>query len=123
MSERDPLQQITRDLTTGTLNRRGFIRRAVALGVPAALLNALRAGGGAGVPAAAAAGTDDGDLPSPMAGKLVKWLADDGARLSEGDPVAVLEAMKMETTVRAHRSGTLGGADGGRGDSLARIDP
>ncbi|MBP3037495.1 ATP-grasp domain-containing protein [Arthrobacter sp. zg-ZUI100] len=102
--------------------------RAVALGVPAALLNALRAGGGAGEGTApAAAADDDGSLASPMAGNLVKWLADDGAELAEGDPVAVLEAMKMETTVRADRAGTFvraaleAGTAVGRGDSLGRI--
>ncbi|MCC3271060.1 ATP-grasp domain-containing protein [Arthrobacter gengyunqii] len=110
--------------------------RAVAVGVPAALLNALRAGGGAGAVAGAVAGSagDGADggasaaaLSSPMAGNLVKWLADDGAQLAEGDPVAVLEAMKMETTVRAHRGGALHraaiepGAAVGRGDSLGRI--
>jgi len=40
-------------------------------------------------------------------GTLVRWLADEGASVAEGDPVAVLDAMKMETTVTAHRAGTL----------------
>ncbi|MDK1361391.1 biotin carboxylase N-terminal domain-containing protein [Arthrobacter sp. zg-Y1219] len=103
--------------------------RAVAVGVPAALLNALRSGG-SGAPAAGDGGSSDGGggvLASPMAGNLVKWVADDGARLAAGDPVAVLEAMKMETTVRAHRAGTLSraelepGAAVARGNSLGRI--
>ena len=48
MSERDPLQQITRDLTTGRLNRRDFIRRAAALGLSASAIGAvLAACGGA----------------------------------------------------------------------------
>lgn len=105
--------------------------RAVALGVPAALLNALRSGAaGAGPKAGADAGRDGADhaaLVSPMAGNLVKWAVADGAVLAEGDPVAVLEAMKMETTVRAHRAGTLSrsalepGAPVGRGDTLGSI--
>ena len=103
--------------------------RAVAVGLPAALLNALRSGGtGAADGAAAAPDTADAArLASPMAGNLVKWLADDGAELAEGDPVAVLEAMKMETTVRAHRSGSFTraslepGAAVGRGDALGEI--
>ena len=103
--------------------------RAVAVGLPAALLNALRSGGtGAVAGAAAAADTADAArLASPMAGNLVKWLADDGAELAEGDPVAVLEAMKMETTVRAHRAGSFTrgslepGAAVGRGDALGEI--
>ena len=118
--------------------------RAVSVGLPAALLNALRSGGTAGASGAGAAGTgaagagsgvdgsgaaDDGVLASPMAGNLVKWVAEDGAQVSEGDPVAVLEAMKMETTVRAHRSGTFSreklepGASVGRGAALGEIRP
>ena len=104
--------------------------RAVAVGVPAALLNALRSGVGSAVPAAGGAfAADESVLSSPMAGNLVKWLADDGAELDEGDPVAVLEAMKMETTIRAHRAGTLvragiePGTAVGRGESLGEIQP
>ncbi|MER2137235.1 MAG: biotin/lipoyl-containing protein, partial [Arthrobacter sp.] len=103
--------------------------RAVAVGLPAALLNALRSGGtGTADGTSAAADTADAArLASPMAGNLVKWLADDGAELAEGDPVAVLEAMKMETTVRAHRAGSFvraslePGAAVGRGDALGEI--
>ncbi|UJP09254.1 acetyl-CoA carboxylase biotin carboxyl carrier protein subunit [Microbacterium sp. KUDC0406] len=37
----------------------------------------------------------------------MRWLVDDGAEVSEGDAVAVLDAMKMETQVTAHRGGTI----------------
>jgi acetyl-CoA/propionyl-CoA carboxylase biotin carboxyl carrier protein len=78
--------------------------RRVTLGLPAALLAGL------GRPAdsvAAAPTADPTELRSPVPGTLVRWLADDGAEVAEGDPVAVLDAMKMETTVAAHRTGTL----------------
>ena len=42
-----------------------------------------------------------------MGGNLVKWLADDGAELGAGQPVAVLEAMKMETVVSVEEAGTF----------------
>jgi acetyl-CoA/propionyl-CoA carboxylase biotin carboxyl carrier protein len=42
-----------------------------------------------------------------MAGTVVKWLVDPGAEVTAGDPLVVLEAMKMETQVPAHRTGTL----------------
>ena len=42
-----------------------------------------------------------------MAGTVVKWLVEPGAEVSAGDPVIVLEAMKMETQVAAHRDGTI----------------
>lgn len=109
--------------------------KAVQLGVPARLYEALLAGGGASVPGAGAAPqgiADDAELTSPMSGSLVKWLVEDGVAVEAGQPVAVLEAMKMETTVSAHRTGTLAkgtrakgprepGTAVGRGEVLARI--
>lgn len=78
--------------------------RRVMLGIPAGLLSGL----GRPVDAAAAAPTTDpSELRSPVPGTLVRWLVDDGAEVTEGEPVAVLDAMKMETTVTAHRTGTL----------------
>jgi acetyl-CoA/propionyl-CoA carboxylase biotin carboxyl carrier protein len=42
-----------------------------------------------------------------MAGTVVKWLVEPGTEVSAGDPLLVVEAMKMETQVAAHRAGTL----------------
>jgi acetyl-CoA/propionyl-CoA carboxylase biotin carboxyl carrier protein len=78
--------------------------RRVVLGLPIALLAGL---GGLADAGAAPSATDPTELRSPAPGTLVRWLADDGARVAEGDPVAVLDAMKMETTVAAHRAGIL----------------
>ena len=44
-----------------------------------------------------------------MGGTVVKWLVEIGATVAEGEALLVLEAMKMESTVVAHRSGTVGG--------------
>ena len=52
---------------------------------------------------------DPGELRAGMAGTVVKWLVEPGAEVSAGDPVVVLEAMKMETQVAAHRDGTVTG--------------
>ncbi|MEV7610734.1 biotin carboxylase N-terminal domain-containing protein [Microbacterium sp. NPDC089320] len=79
--------------------------RRVVLGLPVALLAGL--GGLADAAGAAAPASDPTELRAPAPGTLVRWLADDGAEVAEGDPVAVLDAMKMETTVTAHRAGTL----------------
>jgi acetyl-CoA/propionyl-CoA carboxylase biotin carboxyl carrier protein len=84
--------------------------RRMSLGLPAALLDGLASGGaGAGSAAAAEEGgvTDTATLRSTMGGSVVKWLIEMGADVAEGEPVLVVEAMKMETTVTAHRSGTL----------------
>lgn len=78
--------------------------RRVMLGLPAALLAGLGGGADAGT---AAPASDPTELRSPAPGTLVRWLAEEGASVAEGDPVAVLDAMKMETTVAAHRAGTL----------------
>ena len=57
--------------------------------------------------AGAAAGGDA--LTSPMQGTIVKVVAEDGQQVAEGDPVVVLEAMKMEQPLTAHKSGTVTG--------------
>lgn len=42
-----------------------------------------------------------------MGGNLVKWLAEDGAEVAADQPLAVVEAMKMETVVAASGAGTF----------------
>lgn len=79
--------------------------RRVMLGLPAELLSGI--GRSAGEVAAPVPSADPSELRAPAPGTLVRWLVDDGAVVAEGDPVAVLDAMKMETTVTAHRAGTL----------------
>ncbi|MEU1378374.1 biotin/lipoyl-containing protein, partial [Streptomyces triculaminicus] len=46
-------------------------------------------------------------LMSPMQGTIVKVAVADGQEVQEGDLVIVLEAMKMEQPLNAHRSGTV----------------
>ncbi|MGH8894749.1 MAG: acetyl-CoA carboxylase biotin carboxyl carrier protein subunit, partial [Actinomycetes bacterium] len=65
---------------------------------------ARRAGG---TKAGAAAGGDS--LTSPMQGTIVKVVADEGQQVAEGDPIVVLEAMKMEQPLNAHKAGTVTG--------------
>ncbi|WP_312171822.1 biotin carboxylase N-terminal domain-containing protein [Microbacterium sp.] len=78
--------------------------RRVVLGLPIGLLSGL---GGPAHAEVAASASDPAELRSPAPGTLVRWLVDDGASVVQGDAVAVLDAMKMETTVVAHRAGTL----------------
>ncbi len=49
------------------------------------------------------------DLASPMQGTIVKIVAADGQAVSAGDPIVVLEAMKMEQPVTAHKDGIVAG--------------
>jgi acetyl-CoA/propionyl-CoA carboxylase, biotin carboxylase, biotin carboxyl carrier protein len=55
-------------------------------------------------------GAVSGDaLTSPMQGTVVKVTAEEGTSVAEGDPVIVIEAMKMEQPIKAHKSGTVTG--------------
>ncbi|WP_311212562.1 MULTISPECIES: biotin carboxylase N-terminal domain-containing protein [unclassified Arthrobacter] len=90
--------------------------KRLAVGLPADLLDGW-ARSGQGLPAASdvtglpGSGAEDSPaesaLVSSMAGTVVKWLVEPGADVAAGDPLVVLEAMKMETQVPAHRAGTL----------------
>ena len=67
-------------------------------------------------PQASANGTT---LTSPMQGTIVKVAVADGATVAEGDLVVVLEAMKMEQPLVAHRAGTVTGLAAGVGASVS----
>ncbi|GAA1809753.1 acetyl/propionyl/methylcrotonyl-CoA carboxylase subunit alpha [Nesterenkonia flava] len=58
--------------------------------------------------ATAAAASGDA-LTSPMQGTVVKVAAKDGQTVAEGDLVVVLEAMKMEQPITAHKAGKVKG--------------
>ena len=73
-----------------------------------------RAAGRAG---AAAAGGDA--LTSPMQGTIIKVVAEDGQAVAEGDVVVVMEAMKMEQPITAHRAGTVTGLTAEVGATIA----
>ena len=48
-----------------------------------------------------------GGLAAPMPGKVIAFLAGAGDTVTEGQPLAVMEAMKMEHTITAPRDGTI----------------
>lgn len=77
-------------------------------------------GAAAAVPAAGAAAVTGGEpLPAPLAGNIFKVHATPGQAVQEGDLIIVLEAMKMETEVRAPKAGTIGSVSVKEGDSVA----
>ncbi|WP_295623907.1 biotin carboxylase N-terminal domain-containing protein [uncultured Corynebacterium sp.] len=57
--------------------------------------------------AAEADGAGDGSLTSPMPGTVIALSVADGDRVEAGDPVLVVEAMKMEHTLRAPTAGVV----------------
>ncbi len=48
-------------------------------------------------------------VTSPMQGTVVKVVVEDGQEVAEGDTVVVIEAMKMEQSIKAHKAGTVSG--------------
>ncbi|GAA1511853.1 acetyl/propionyl/methylcrotonyl-CoA carboxylase subunit alpha [Nocardioides humi] len=80
-------------------------------------LGGLAVGGGtggakkpkrAGGKKAGAAASGD-SVTSPMQGTIVKVAVEEGQAVEEGDVVVVLEAMKMEQPLKAHKAGTVTG--------------
>ena len=69
--------------------------------------NAKKPKRGKGRKAGAAASGDA--VTSPMQGTIVKVVVEEGQEVSEGDTVVVIEAMKMEQPLKAHKSGTVTG--------------
>lgn len=66
--------------------------------------------------AAAKSGGDE--LTSPMQGTIVKVAVSDGDTVAEGDLVLVLEAMKMEQPITAHKAGKVSGLSAKPGDTV-----
>ncbi|MEQ4723319.1 biotin carboxylase N-terminal domain-containing protein [Nonomuraea sp. B19D2] len=105
--------------------------------LPPALVNGALANGGA--PAAAPrrapakasklAAADSDALVSSMQGTVVKVFAADGDTVEEGETILVIEAMKMEQPVTAHKPGVVAGLSATPGESvssgavLCRITP
>ncbi|QZY97816.1 acetyl/propionyl/methylcrotonyl-CoA carboxylase subunit alpha [Pantoea dispersa] len=82
--------------------------RRVMLGLPPKLLNGLTAEvTSVGSIQPALASVDPAVVYPPIAGNLLAWLVEDGAEVREGDVIAVMEAMKMEMQVLAHKSGSV----------------
>jgi len=59
--------------------------------------------------ARAGAATSGDSLTAPMQGTIVKIAVQEGQQVAEGELVVVLEAMKMEQPINAHKAGTITG--------------
>ena len=73
-------------------------------------------------------GASGDDLVSPLQGNVFKVPVKEGQEVSEGDLICVIEAMKMENEITAHKSGKITqllakeGAAVNAGDLLAKIE-
>ncbi|EJS87913.1 oxaloacetate decarboxylase, partial [Pasteurella multocida subsp. multocida str. Anand1_cattle] len=58
-------------------------------------------------PQPAPASTSGTPVSAPMSGNIWKVVAKEGQKVAEGDVLLILEAMKMETEIRASQAGTV----------------
>ncbi|MDM7480416.1 MAG: sodium-extruding oxaloacetate decarboxylase subunit alpha [Halomonas sp.] len=80
---------------------------------------AASGGASAGAGAAESAGGSGESIDAPLAGNIFKVNVRPGDQVAEGDVVIILEAMKMETEVRASSAGTVSKVNVSEGDSVA----
>ncbi len=102
-------------------------RYSVRMWVPESASTAASASGTAKRPKRAAAGKSgtsggSGDVVVPMQGTIVKVMVAEGDTVEVGDPIVVLEAMKMENNVCAEKSGTVVEIKVGEGDAVGGGD-
>lgn len=76
--------------------------------------------GGAGQAMAARQSAKKGRLPiqSPMPGKILKILGQEGDRVKNGDCLAIIEAMKMENELKSPKDGRIVKVEAREGDSV-----
>ena len=97
--------------------------RRIEVVLPAGLGGIAAAGGGAKKPKRAkckkaGAAVSGEAVTSPMQGTIVKVAVEEGQQVAEGDVIVVLEAMKMEQPLKAHKAGTVTGLDAEVGGSV-----
>jgi acetyl-CoA/propionyl-CoA carboxylase biotin carboxyl carrier protein len=98
--------------------------RRIEVVLPAGFAAGATAGGGAQKKPKrekkkAGAATSGDSVTSPMQGTIVKVAVEEGQEVAEGDVVVVLEAMKMEQPLKAHKAGTVTGLSAAVGDSIS----
>jgi acetyl-CoA/propionyl-CoA carboxylase biotin carboxyl carrier protein len=132
-TESAPAQAVALDYTIEVGGRRFDVR---VIGPPNGSHSGHAAPAGASRPKAKRAartapgpGGHGGDvLASPMQGTVLKIAVETGAQVEEGALIAIIEAMKMENEITAHKSGTVRslpisvGASVASGDALAVIE-
>lgn len=78
------------------------------VGLPTAMLASFTSSAGqTGAGFSELAAGDAHSVTASLTGTLASWKVDDGSQVSAGETVAILEAMKMEVPVQAHRAGML----------------
>ncbi|MCK9248436.1 MAG: acetyl-CoA carboxylase biotin carboxylase subunit [Solirubrobacteraceae bacterium] len=106
--ESDDAEIVTRDYVVEVSGRKFDVK------VHGEAVGPVAAGGAAAAPAkkqrterkkSAGGGADD--LPSPIQGNMWKVVAKEGQEVAEGDLICIIEAMKMENEITAHKAGKI----------------
>ena len=63
------------------------------------------------------------EIVAPMAGNVIEVLVGAGEAVTENQPVVIIEAMKMETEIRADRDGTVEAVHVNKGDAIQVNQP
>jgi acetyl-CoA/propionyl-CoA carboxylase biotin carboxyl carrier protein len=82
--------------------------KRVSVGLPSILLSSLGSvNGGQASVSGTAVDRNEGEITAPVSGTLQSFKVKDGDTVSEGDLLAIMEAMKMETQIVATRAGRI----------------
>jgi oxaloacetate decarboxylase alpha subunit len=104
------------EVYTVTVGGQSYVVQVAEGGDISAIASTAAAAPAAATPAASGAGDP---LPAPLAGNIFQVIVAPGDPVQEGDVIVILEAMKMETEVRAPRAGTVGSVCVVEGDKVA----
>jgi acetyl-CoA/propionyl-CoA carboxylase biotin carboxyl carrier protein len=116
-------QAVTLDYTVEVSGRRFDVRVSAPAGVGAGPAAAARGRPRRTQRESAGGGGGDDTLRSPMQGTVLKIAVALGAIVEQGTLVAVVEAMKMENEITAHKAGTVAALPISVGSSVASGDP
>lgn len=61
-------------------------------------------------------------IEAPMPGKIIDILVESGGEVKEGEPIIILEAMKMQNEILSHVSGVIKSVEVKKGDSVMKDD-
>lgn len=66
--------------------------------------------------------TQENNVSSQIPGRVVKIAVSQGSGIKKGDPIMILESMKMQVAIKAHKDGTLKEIKAKEGSIIARND-
>ena len=62
------------------------------------------------------------NIEAPMPGKIIDIMVEEGSEVKEGDPIIILEAMKMQNEITTHVTGTVRSVEVKRNDTVMKDD-